>query len=270
VPALSGVNIPDPAVVADAVRRAFERAGLGSPRRAALIVPDSIARVSLLRFEQVPAKPADLDQLVRWQLRKATPFPLEEATVDHVVANTQDGGTTLAAIVARRDVLAQYEAVATAARVHAGVVDLASFNVMNTVMSAGAEAGPERSRGDWLLVHLAHEGTTIAILRGTALLFYRHRLAIDEEPLTALVHQTAMFHEDRLGGGRFERVWLSGAAHADGAPVSVRAELGERLGVAVETVDVRRAASFRMETADQGALDALTAPAGALLRERVA
>src|SRR5262245_54800270 len=62
VPAPSGANIPAPDVVAAAVRQAFGRAGIRSVSRAALVVPDSVARVSLLHFEQLPTKASDLDQ----------------------------------------------------------------------------------------------------------------------------------------------------------------------------------------------------------------
>ncbi len=34
-----------------------------------------------MRFEQVPARAQDLAQLIRWQVRKAAPFPIEEAQV---------------------------------------------------------------------------------------------------------------------------------------------------------------------------------------------
>ena len=266
-PALGGTNIPNPRAVADAVRRACLKAGLGSPRRAALVVPDSIARVSLLHFDQVPARAADLDQLIKWQLKKSTPFPLEDAQIDHVPANSLDGGATFAAIVARRDVIGQYEAVANAAGMHAGIVDLASFNVMNAV--AGIGSAPA---GDQLLVCLANEGTTIAVLRGDQLLFYRHRAAMDEEPLSALVHQTAMYHEDRLGGSSFAEVWLCGAALADrgDAARTAKDEISARLGVTARTVDVRVAAGLRDRTAGADVLDALAAPAGVLIREQVA
>src|SRR4249920_1477061 len=53
VPALTGVNIPNVPAVADVLRRALERAGIRATSRAALIVPDSIARVSLLPFQQM-------------------------------------------------------------------------------------------------------------------------------------------------------------------------------------------------------------------------
>jgi len=264
-PALTGVNIANVEVVADGLRRALDRAGLRSARKAALIVPDGVARLSLLPFEQLPPRASDLEQLVRWQVRKATPFPIEEAQVSHFVANNENG-TTLAAVVARRDVIAQYESVTSAAGIHAGVVDLASLNVMNAVMAAGAAA-----TGDWLLVCLAVEGTTLAILRGQQLLFYRHRAAVDEEPLSALVHQTAMYHEDRLGGSKFARVWLSGSALVSAGVEDLRRDISERLGLAADTVDIRPAADVRDRvSATVDVLDALAAPVGVLLRDRKA
>ena len=57
---------------------------VGRPRRIGLIVPDPIAKVSLVRFEKVPARAQDLDQLIRWQVRKAAPFAIEDAQVSYV------------------------------------------------------------------------------------------------------------------------------------------------------------------------------------------
>jgi Tfp pilus assembly PilM family ATPase len=265
-PALTGANIHEPGPLVDALKRALARAGLASASRAALVVPDSVARVSLLAFEKLPARAADLDQLVRWQLRKATPFPIDDAQVAHFPAHAGDGGITLAAVAARRDVVAQYEAIADAVGIRAGIVDLASLNVMNAVIGAGA-APP----GDWLLVHLAPEGTTLAILRGHDLLFYRHRMTIESEPLAALVHQMAMYHEDRLGASTFAKVWLSGAASAAADAESARREISDRLGIQAEAVDIRPAASLSSRvTASPDVLDSLAAPVGVLLRERKA
>jgi Tfp pilus assembly PilM family ATPase len=267
-PALTGVNVPNPRVVADAIRRACQKAGLGSPRRVALVVPDGIARVSLLHFDQVPPRAADLDQLIRWQLKKSTPFPLEDATTDHVPANALDGGATFVAMVARKDVIAQYEAATAAAGMHAGIVDLASFNVMNAITGPSTGSG-QAAAGDSLVICLAHEGTTIAVLRGEDLLFYRHRAAIDEEPLSALVHQTAIYHEDRLGGKAFAQVWVCGAALVGAKGRDATREVSERLGIQARTVDVRLATNLRDRTVAPDVLDALAAPAGVLIRERV-
>ncbi len=261
VPALTGVNIVEPDVVRAAIKRALDRAGLGAVRRAAMVVPDSVARVSLLTFEQVPTRPQDLEQLIQWQLRKALPYPIEEAVVSHFPAASGEGRLSVAAVVARRDVLAQYEGVLNELGVHAGVVDLASFNVINAVFAAG---GPDGK--DWLVIHMTPEATTLAILRGESLMFYRQRAHADDEPLGSLVHQTAMYHEDRLGGGGFGRVWLSGAGpRVDEA----RLEISRRLNVPVESVDVRPAAEVDgLDAASTEVLDALAAPVGILVRER--
>lgn len=263
-PSLTGINIPNPAQVTAALRQACERAGIRPPKRAALVIPDSAARVSLLTFEELPQNAREVDQLVQWQLRKATPFPLEDAQVSHVITHQEPGSTTVAAVVARRDVVEQYEQVVTALGVHPGVVDLASMSIVNAVLAGGAAPS-----GDWLLVCVAPESTALAIVRAGELMFYRHRHAIDEEPLGALVHQTAMYHEDRLGGGKFARVWLCGSAWAEGGGAAIRREISQRLGVQAEPVDVRVAATLPERVGSRPeVLDAMAAPLGVLLRER--
>jgi Tfp pilus assembly PilM family ATPase len=263
VPALAAGNLRLPDAVTEALARALDRAGLGSARRAALVVPDSVARVSLLTLDDLPSRPDDLDRFMRWQLRKSTPFAIEEAQVSYFPAGGSGRPATMAGVVARRDVVAEYEAIPAALGIHAGIVDLASFNVMNAIIGVGGEVP-----GDWLLVHLAAEATSLAIVRGHQLMFYRHRTAVDEESLGSLVHQTAMYHEDRLGGGGFARVWLSGGGPATDA---ARAEVSARLNVSVGTFDIASAAGVRDRGGSTTDLaDTLAAPVGILIRERAA
>jgi hypothetical protein len=115
---------------------------------------------------------------------------------------------------------------------------------------------------------MAAEATTLAIVRGDALMFYRHRTAIDEEPLGSLVHQTAMYHEDRLGGGGFAGVWVAGAGSA---AAEATCEIAQRLGVPTQSVDFRPVASFAEggESSPE-LLDALAATVGVLVRDRAA
>jgi Tfp pilus assembly PilM family ATPase len=262
-PQLSGTNIADPAVVTAALRRVCEKAGIRPPKRAALVIPDSAARVSLLSFEELPAKAADIDQLVRWQIKKTTPFPIDEAQVASMVTHHVPGSTTVAALAAHRDVIRQYEAAVSPLGTHVGLVDIASVNVLNAILANGSAPA-----GDWLLVCLAKESTSLAIVRQGSLMFYRHRLAVDDEPLGALVHQTAMYHEDRLGGAKFSRVWICGSSWAEGGS-DMRREISQRLGVQADAVDVRGAAALRDRiTAGPDVLDALAAPLGVLVRER--
>jgi hypothetical protein len=122
-----------------------------------------------------------------------------------------------------------------------------------------------------LLVHIASDYATLAVVRGHDLVFFRNRALGAEGELADLVHQTAMYHEDRLGGSQFARVWLCGGAVALGGADRARRDIGELLGVSAETVDIRPAAALRDRiSTSPDVLDALAAPVGLLLRERKA
>jgi len=268
VPALTGVNVHDRAAVVQALASVLERAG--RPRRIGLIVPDVVAKVSLVRFERVPSKLQELDQLVRWQVRKSAPFAIEEAQVSYVPGLRADDGQEFIVSLARRTVIEEYEALCAEAGAHAGLVDLSTFNVINAVLAgSSAPAGD----ADWLLVNVAPDYTSIALLRGPSLIFFRNRLADTEGTLGDLVHQTAMYYEDRLKGAGLARVILAGAGAApiEHAPEieEARRSLEDRLRTSVEATDPRAAASLTDRiTAAPALLDTLTPLVGLLLRDR--
>ena len=265
VPSLTAANLHDRTAVLTALGRVLER--VGRPRRIGLIVPDPIAKVSLVRFEKVPQRAQDLDQLIRWQVRKAAPFAIEEAQVSYVAGILAPDGQEFVVTLARRDVVQEYEDLCAAHGAHAGIVDISTFNVINAVLAGGAQ----EPSADWLLVNVAFDSTSIAILRGRNLIFFRSRSADSEGTLADLVHQTAMYYEDRLQGAGFSRVMLSGASTASGDVEEIGSSLQLRLGTAVATVDPREAAALADRiTVAPALLDALTPLVGLLVRGREA
>jgi type IV pilus assembly protein PilM len=270
VPTLNAANIVDRKAVSDALRQVFERIG-ARPKRVALAIPDSVAKVSLLRFEKVPARPRDLEELIAWQVHKTAPFRTEDAQISFIPSlKTPDGATEFVVVMARKDIVREYEAACEDAGAQAGIVDLTTFNVINAVL-----AGPQRPADDWLLVHVTPEDATMAILRGDALVFFRNRITDGETGLAALVHQTAMYYEDRLSGAGFGRVVLAGG----GAPATqgaqdadyLRQALEQRLGLNVDAVDPRTAATLLDRiTASGELLDALAPLVGLMARDRAA
>ena len=109
-------------------------------------------------------------------------------------------------MTARRDIIAEYEAVCDELRVYAGLVDLATLSVVNLFLGAA-----DAPAGDWLVVHLRPDYTSIVIMRGGDVIFFRNRPEGDEASIADLVHQTAMYYQDRLSGQRFARVFLGGS-----------------------------------------------------------
>jgi Tfp pilus assembly PilM family ATPase len=263
-PGLAAPNIADVPLVSQVIGRVLDQLG-GRPSRVALVVPDSVAKVSLLKLEKIPAKAADLQEIVRWQVRKSAPFPMEQAVLSVTPgAMSPDGGKELVVSVSRADVIHQYEQACAMAGAHAGLVDLATFSVINGVL-----AGSSAPSGDWLLVHATDSYITLAVVRDQSLLFFRNRTEEAEGTLEQLIHQTAMYYEDRLHGGGFSRVLLAGSASLPGGADAVRRGLEERLGLGVEAVDPRGAAQLIDRIgASPTLLDTLAPLVGLLLRER--
>ena len=266
MPGLATLNVSDVPALSQAIARALSQLGGGRPSRVSLIVPDTVAKVSLLKLEQVPPRTSDLREIVRWQVRKTAPFPVEQAVLSiSEGARGAEGGSEFVVALAREDVMHQYEQACLMAGVHAGLVDLSTFGVINSVLANAASPS-----GDWLLVHVTDTYFTLAVMRDNALLFFRNR-GEEEGTLADLIHQTAMYYEDRLHGAGFARVLIAGAARLPGGADTVRRGLEERLKVSVSAVDPREAAALQDRIgASAGLLDVLAPLVGALLRERKA
>lgn len=275
VPSFTAANALDKSSVITALNRVLER--VGRPRRVALVVPDAVGKVSLVKLEKVPARTADLDQVIRWQVRKTAPFPIDEAQVSYVPGLRAADGQEFIVSLARRSVVEEYEALCGEAGAYAGIVDLAMFNVINAILAGSAQtplngdpstgSGSSRalSSGDWLAINVCLDSASIAIMRGPHVIFFRNRTADADGTLADLVHQTGMYYEDRLQGAGFTRAFLC----APGQDEEVRAMLQERLPITIEAVDPRQSAALTDRiTAGPALLDTLTPLVGVLVRDR--
>ena len=290
VPGLLTPNIADVPALAQVIRGAVTQLGGSKPTRVSLVVPDTVAKVSLLRLENVPSKASDLQEIVKWQVKKTAPFPMEQAVVSIAPgALSAEGASEFVVSIARAEVIHQYEQACVMAGLHPGLVDLATFSVINSILASAAapagdpsalrlaqgrlEQGREAASSgrDWLLVHVTDTYLTLAVMRDRAMLFFRNRSEEGEGTLADLIHQTAMYYEDRLHGAGFARVVIAGAARLPSGAESVRRDLEERLKVGVEAVDPRTAAALQDRIgASPELLDVLAPLVGMLMRERKA
>ena len=75
-------------------------------------------------------------------------FPIEQAVLSvSPGARGADGGSEFVVSVARADVIQQYEQACLMAGAHAGLVDLATFGVINGML--GGHVGARRATGCW-------------------------------------------------------------------------------------------------------------------------
>jgi type IV pilus assembly protein PilM len=260
-PSLNPHNVTDRAAVVQTVRAALDRADL-RPRRVALVIPDTAARLSLVRFDRVPERREDLDQLVRWQLRKAAPFPIDDAVVSYSPGvQLSDGGGEFVVVMTRQEIVREYESMCEEVGLHPGLVDLSTPSVLHLFASSDPPSG------DWLVVHVRPDYLSVAIMRGHDLIFFRNRPEGDGESLIDVVHQTAMYYQDRLAGTGFARVLLGGTGAT--ALEVARHNMEHRLGLSVEAIDATRIASLTNRISAPPDLAARLAPVvGVLLRAR--
>jgi type IV pilus assembly protein PilM len=262
-PSLTSTNIVDPDAVSRALAAACQSLGL-TPKRVALVIPDVAAKVSLVRFEQTPSRREDLNQLIRWQVKKSTPFPVDDACLTYTPGARSDSDSEFVVVVSRREIVREYEGVCEKVGIEAGLVDICTFGVINLFLSSNLGTA-----GDWLVVHMRPEYTSIAILRRDDMIFFRNRAEGDAEALEDVVHQTAMYYQDRLEGRGFSRILLGGLGRVQGEVDLARRNLESRMGTVVEPIDPTRGAALTDRIHATPELMATLSPlVGMLLRTR--
>ena len=268
VPSVMSVNITNPTAVASTIKQVITKYKK-PPKRIALILPDVVAKVTLLTFDTVPEREDDLRQLIKLKMQKSAPFNLDDSQLSYKgCGSNREKQARFLAVVIQKSVLGEYEAVCDTLGLKVGCVDLATFNLIN----AALYNSPDKQPGDWMLVHTACDYNTVAILRGRQLVFYRSQVVEPNHSLDDFLYQTRMYYEDRLDGNGIQHV-IFAATGTEGASDDLEAvfedvfdassnvmfeQLGKRL-----TGSIRNIKGLPLST-----LDSLAAPIGILLRDR--
>lgn len=185
-------NLKDEAAFARTLRSALERAGVPSGARVVLVLPDPVARVALVPSTEVTAKKRDqVDELVRFRIRKSLPFDVREARLAHLAG----GDTTLVAAIFR-PVLEGYEAACRAQDLTPGIVALTGPSLLTAAFAALPPA-------DRLLVNWDEGYLTLLLARGAWPLLVRTITgppASSPTDVAREVANTVLYYRDRLNG----------------------------------------------------------------------
>ena len=201
-------NIQQAAVVQDRIRAAVPSNGKAR-RRAALIVPDYCARVSVLDFDQFPDQHEERLALLRFRMKKSVPFDVDSAVVSYAVQPRRKDADSkvevLAAIVAA-EVVARYEAPFRQLGYHPGFITTSSLAALNLVE-------PDESA---MFVKLAGQILSLVVLQGSGIKLARCLELDSDQPeeIESILHPTVAYIEDELKAPP-RRIWLNGLeAHA--------------------------------------------------------
>jgi type IV pilus assembly protein PilM len=220
-PSLQETNLARPAAVAEALAAAMQSVA-GGGREVAAVVPDAAARVLLLEFDTLPERSEEAEPLIRFRLKKALPFDLDEAVLSYQSFRGGKGVGVLAVIMLRT-VRDEYEAVIRQAGCVPGVL----------VPSTLAALGMIDTEAVTLFLKLDDATTSVAVTGGGRLLLFRtheggsglnaHQIAEDVHPSLVYLQDTHAVQP--------ERIVLSGAGDASELAALLREESGARVEV---------------------------------------
>lgn len=203
-PAMSGSNIVDNSALVNAIGSALGAVG-GNSRDVIAVLPDAAIRVLLLEFETLPAKPSEAEGVVRFRLKKALPFDVEQAALSYE-ARQVDKSVQVVAAISPREVVEEYEAAFRAAGYSVGVV----------LPSSLAALGLVEGQSPTLMLKVDPHSITVAAAQHEELRLMRtldnpQGEQVSASELAEAVLPSIMFFEDTFGA-RIERVLVTGAA----------------------------------------------------------
>lgn len=205
---LTQPNVADDARFRQALQGALERAGILGGAKVALVLPDTAARVALVPVVEVPVgKPREMDELLRFRLRKSVPFEIREARVAHVRAGDTPADTILVATAAA-GVVDQYESACRTVGLEPGLVELAGLALARAAFSPPAT-------GDGLLVNWDEGYVTLVVARnGWPILFRTLSGGAVATPagVAREVSSTLIYYRERLGGSGVTAAFVRSAA----------------------------------------------------------
>jgi len=202
-------NIQQAMVVQERIRSAAPPNGKAR-RRAAVIVPDYCARVSVLDFDAFPDQHEERLALLRFRMKKSVPFDVDSAVVSYAVQprrkDQADSKVEVLAAIVAAEVVARYEAPFRQLGYQPGLVTTSSLAALNLVE-------PDESA---MFVKLAGQILSLIVLQGSGIKLARC-IELDgdhPEEIESILHPTVAYIEDELKAPP-RRVWLNGfEAHA--------------------------------------------------------
>jgi Tfp pilus assembly PilM family ATPase len=189
-------NIEDAAAFRATLRAALERAGALHISRVALVLPDPVARLALLPASEVAAKRrGQIEDLIRFRLRKAVPFDVRDARIAFAGGGSRSADSVVVAAMFR-PVLESYEQACRDVGAHPGLVELSGLALLNAAYGA-------RPPADRLLVNWDEGYVTLLLARGEWPILLRTlagEAAASEEEVAREVANTLLYYRERLGG----------------------------------------------------------------------
>ncbi len=190
--------------IRDAVKRVLSKVGAMPMARAAIVVPDAVARFRLFAQDEVQAEPKKRDELVAFRMQKLLPFAAGDLRV--ISAWPRSSAEPVLAIGFSAAVLAAYEQVGEAFGLDVGSVETSTMALLRGL----GTTGPSTS-GDVLLVRHDPRWMTLTLTRDAwpvSIRSFDEQVAGNPDEVRKEIASTAVFWRDRLAGNALTAAYL--------------------------------------------------------------
>jgi type IV pilus assembly protein PilM len=219
-------------------REMFEMTGT-RPGRISLIIPDNLAKISLLALPERPASQRQLDELVRSKMRRAVPFRLEDAAISYQLFPGAGRQVSLLVLLTPRQLIDRFEHALTALGARVGLIDIATPNLINLCRPRLEAAS--RDGKDVALLNCASNYFSLVIVRSGRVIFFRCKTLSPEGEsansngfLVREVASSLSYYREKLAGQGIESVIVRGL---DVTADEIGRKLGELELTRIESVD---------------------------------
>ncbi len=200
-------------------------------RRAALLLPDYAARVTVLDFDTFPGDPHEQAQLARFRIKRVVPFDIESAVVScHPAPRPGERKVDVTVAAVNLEIATHYEAPFRAAGYHCGFVSISALAALSL-------AGGATQHGAAIVAKRSGMVLATALIKQNHLRMFRcvELPEMNGDAVIDFLAPTFAFAEDELGE-RPRTLLLSGFGQVD---ESIKACWSEQLGAPVEMLRSR-------------------------------
>ena len=181
VPSLTKPNIASVPEFAAALKTAMTKTEVKSVKMS-LAIPDASAKSAIHIMDTLPSSENERQQLLKWKLKKAVPFNVDEAHISYWERKASNGKHVLLTVCICREVLNQFEEVFQKMGIQIGYITLSSFAAFEFL----AHLDPEAVQKSLLLLRIGATDTSSLIMQEGRVSFFRHSERDgDDEPAAA-------------------------------------------------------------------------------------
>ena len=206
-------NVIDENELQKVIESALAQAGATAARRIALTLPDHVSRISVVELPDAPGSQTELEELLKFRLKKSLPFDIESARIAYEQLPSSEPAFLTG--VMHESVVSQYEELFFNMGFRVGLIKPVTVSLLGLLSPiAYRELAPG---DDFFFVNVERDYFTVSLVRDREIPVLVRTLGLrstdsaaaiyGEEDLLQEVIPTAIYYREKLQGSTLARIY---------------------------------------------------------------